>query len=92
MGIPGDAVMGKGNSRFRSVVSADGAAILDTEAGQITTLNSTGAFVWKALRQGENVESIVAKLATETGQQIEDVKKDMQDFIDALRKLNLLSR
>ena len=92
MGIPGDAAMGKGNSCLRSVVNADGAAILDTEAGQITTLNSTGAFVWKALRQGEDVESIVAKLATETGKQIEGVRKDIQDFIDALRKLNLLSR
>ena len=52
MEIPGDAVMGKGNSRLRSVANADGAAILDTEAGQITTLNSTGALVWKALERG----------------------------------------
>jgi hypothetical protein len=35
MEIPGDAVMGKGNSRLRSVANADGAAILDTEAGLI---------------------------------------------------------
>lgn len=92
MEILGDAVMGKGSSRLRSVTNADGAAILDTQAGQITTLNSTGALVWKALERGEDVETIAADLATETGQQIEDVKKDMQDFIDALRKLNLLSR
>jgi hypothetical protein len=92
MEIPGDAVMGKGNSRLRSVANADGAAILDTEAGQITTLNSTGALVWKALERGQDVETIVANLACETGQQIEVVRKDMQAFIDALRKLNLLSR
>jgi hypothetical protein len=92
MEIPGDAVMGKGNSRLRSVANADGAAILDTEAGQITRLNSTGALVWKALERGEGVESIAANLATETGQQIEGVRKDMLDFIDALRRLNLLSR
>jgi hypothetical protein len=92
MEMPGDAVMGKENSRLRSVANADGAAILDTEAGQITRLNSTGALVWKALERGQDVETIAANLATETGQQIEGVRKDMQDFIDALRRLNLLSR
>jgi hypothetical protein len=92
MKIPGHAVMSKGNPRLRSVANADGAAILDTEAGQITTLNSTGALVWKALERGQDVETIVVNVACETGQQIDDVRKDMQDFIDALRKLNLLSR
>jgi hypothetical protein len=92
MEMPGDAVIGKENSRLRSVANADGAAILDTEAGQITTLNSTGALVWKALERGQDVETIVANLACETGQQIEGVRKDIQDFINALRKLNLLSR
>ena len=84
--------MGKENSRLRSVANADGAAILDTEAGQITTLNSTGAQVWKALERGQDVETIVANVACESGQQIEGVRKDMLDFIDALRRLNLLSR
>jgi hypothetical protein len=45
--------------------------------------------VWKALERGQDVETIVANVACETGQQIEGVRKDMQDFIDALRKLNL---
>jgi hypothetical protein len=48
--------------------------------------------VWKALERGQDVETIVANLACETGEQIEAVKKDVQDFIDALRRLNLLSR
>ncbi len=92
MGIPRDAVMGKGNSRLRTVANADGAAILDTEAGQITTLNSTGAMVWQALERGEEPDAIAASLARETGEQIEAVKKDIGDFIEALRKKNLSSR
>lgn len=84
--------MGKENSCLRTVASADGAAILDTEAGQISTLNSTGAIVWQALERGEDLNVIAADLARQTGVPIEAVKKDMQDFIDALRKQNLLSR
>jgi hypothetical protein len=91
MGIPGDAVMDKGTSRLRTVANADGAAILDPQAGQISTLNSTGALVWRALERGEDLNAIAADLARQTGEPIDAVKKDMQDFIDALRKQNLLS-
>lgn len=84
--------MGKENSHLRTVVNADGAAILDTEAGQIATLNSTGARVWQALERGEGLDAIAAGLARETGEHIEAVKNDLRDFIDTLRKQNLLSR
>jgi len=91
MEIPRDAVMGKGNSRLRSVANADGAAILDTEAGKITTLNSTGAMVWLALKRGDDLDAIAASLASESGEQIETVKKDLRVFIEELGKKNLLS-
>jgi hypothetical protein len=84
--------MGKENSCLRTVANADGAAILDTEAGQITTLNSTGAMVWQALERGEEPDAIAATIARVTGEQIEVVKKDVGDFIEALRKKNLSSR
>jgi hypothetical protein len=90
-GIPGGAVMDMGNSHLRTVANVDGAAILDTEAGQITTLNSTGAMVWQALDRGEEPDAIAATIARETGEQIEVVKKDVGDFIEALRKKNLSS-
>ena len=83
--------MGKESLHLRTVANADGAAILDTEAGRISTLNATGAYVWKALERGEDIDAIAADLARETGEQIECVKKDLGDFIDALKKVNLLS-
>ena len=83
--------MGKTNSHLRTAANADGAAILDTEAGRISTLNTTGTYVWNALQRGEDIEAIAANLARETGEQIERVKKDLRDFLDALKKLNLLS-
>lgn len=92
MGIPGDAVMDMGNSRLRAVANLDGAAILDTEAGQITTLNSTGAMVWQALARGESLDAVAATLALETGEQMDAVKTDLRNFIEELRKKDLLSR
>jgi Coenzyme PQQ synthesis protein D (PqqD) len=83
--------MSKDNSHLRTVANTDGAAILDTVAGQITTLNSAGAFVWQALERGEDLEAIAASMARETGEQIEAIKNDLRDFTDALRNQNLLS-
>jgi hypothetical protein len=88
----GGAVMGTENTHLRTVANADGAAILDTAAGRITTLNSTGAFVWKGLERGEDLEAIAASLARETGEQMAEVKRDLREFTDALRERNLLSR
>jgi hypothetical protein len=80
------------DSYLRTVMNADGAAILDTEVGQITTLNSTGAMVWQSLRRGESLDRVAADIARETGEEIEAVKTDLKDFIDELRSKNLLSR
>ena len=81
----------KENSHLRTVANADGAAILDTRAGRISILNSTGAQVWKVIERGEDLETIAADLACETGEQIDVVKKDLRDFINALKQQNLLS-
>ena len=45
-------------THLRAIANQDGAAILDTKAGRITTLNSTGAFVWQSLKSGEGIETI----------------------------------
>ena len=78
-------------SHLRIVTNADGAAILDTKAGSISTLNPTGAHVWQALERGEDLETIAAGLARETGEHIAVVKKDLEDFINDLKRQHLLS-
>ncbi len=80
------------NSHLRTVADADGAAILDTRAGRITTLNPTGARVWQALMRGETVEEIAESLANETGEELEALKRDVSSFIAALKEQRILPR
>lgn len=82
----------KDNSHLRTIVTADGAVILDTKRGKISTLNPAGAYVWQALERGERVEAIAADLARETGEQVEILQRDVQNFIETLREQHLLVR
>jgi hypothetical protein len=77
-------------THLRTIANQDGAAILDTEAGRITTLNSTGAFVWQSLERAKEIEAIAEALARQTGEPIEAVREDVVDFVEALKKQNLL--
>ena len=77
---------------LRMVMNEDGAVILDTKLGTISTLNPTGAFIWQALERGDSLEAIVASLARETGEQIDVVKRDVREFIDSLKEQQLLYR
>jgi Coenzyme PQQ synthesis protein D (PqqD) len=78
------------HKHLRAIVNHDGAAILDPRSDRISTLNSTGAVVWEALERGEDTETIAQSLAGQTGEDIEAVRKDVADFVEALKKQNLL--
>jgi hypothetical protein len=78
-------------ARLRTIVNQDGAAILNIAAGMITTLNFTGAFVWEGLQRGEDVDMIAQNLARETGEETDAIKKDLLEFIDAMKKEKLLA-
>jgi hypothetical protein len=82
--------MTRNTSHLRMMVNRDGAAILDTQLGTISTLNSTGAYVWQALERGESVDSIAESLARDTDGEITALKRDVSAFIDALREQQLL--
>ena len=71
-------------ANLRTVANQDGAAILDTKRGIISTLNPTGAYVWRALERGESVELIIENLARETGMPLEVVERDVRAFIETL--------
>lgn len=77
---------------LRSIVNEDGAAILDSDRGIISTLNVTGGYIWEALSRGENQASIVKRLAGEFGEPPEIVERDVRDFLMALEQQKLLSR
>jgi hypothetical protein len=52
-------------SQLRTVSNQDGAAVLDVSRNQITTLNSTGSFIWDKLQQGRSVEQVIQDIAIE---------------------------
>jgi hypothetical protein len=73
-------------------VNDDGAAILDIERDSISTLNPTGAYVWQGLQRGETLETIIANLARDTGEDALLVDHDVREFFDDLTKKHLLPR
>jgi hypothetical protein len=79
------------HSHLRTIVDQDGAAILNVKAGTITTLNVTGGFVWQGLQRGEDVDMIAQNLARGTGAEADAIKKDLLEFIDAMKKEKLLA-
>jgi hypothetical protein len=82
--------MRNSSTHLRTIANQDGAVILNFAAGTITTLNSSGAFVWQALQRGENQDAIVADLARETGEQVDTLERDVRKFMDALKNQHLL--
>lgn len=74
------------------IADQDGAAVLDIERGTITTLNPTGAFVWRHLADGESMEAIIHGLAKETGEPIAIVEPDVQRFVELLESQDMLRK
>ncbi len=74
---------------LRTVINEDGAAVLDMPSGTITTLNSTGAYIWQELQRGETAETIAANLARETGETLEVVERGVAAFLAELKAHDL---
>lgn len=79
------------NSHLRTIANQDGAAVLDTKQGSISTMNTSGAYVWQGLGRGDSLETIIANLSRETGEQQEIVERDVKNFVETLRAQKLLS-
>ena len=78
------------SNQLRTITNQDGAAILDVPRHQITTLNSTGGFIWQRLQQGLSAEQVIRDLATESDTDPAIVEKDVHYFIEQLRSKQLL--
>jgi hypothetical protein len=74
---------------IRSVVDQDGAVILDIPRNAMTTLNSTGAYIWQCLNQGMSLDAIVAQLANDTGTDATVVTVDVATFMEELKSRHL---
>jgi len=77
-------------SYMRTAFNQDGAAILDTERGVISTLNPTGAYIWKALQDGMSADEVILSLVQGTGEPVEMIERDVHEFLEALKGKGLL--
>jgi 6-phosphogluconate dehydrogenase (decarboxylating) len=75
----------------RSVVTRDGATILDMEQDLMIALNSSGATVWQGLENGESVEVIAERLASQAGADRSLVEADVRAFMEELRRERLIA-
>ena len=76
---------------IRSIVDHDGAVILESPCNAMTTLDSTGAYIWERLQRGFQVDAIVAELARDTGADELIVAKDVEEFMEKLKSKHLVS-
>lgn len=76
--------------QLRTATSPDGAAILDIPRNQITTLNSTGAFVWDRLQQGLSIDQVIHDLAVDSQTDEFIVDREVRAFVEQLRLEQLL--
>ena len=77
-------------NHLRSIVDHDGAVILDTPRNAMTTLDSTGGYIWERLQRGLQVDAIVAELAHDTGADELVVARDVQEFMEQLKSKHLV--
>lgn len=78
-------------SDLRSLVTAEGATILDYEADELTTLNATGGYIWAQIRDGVTIGAIVDDLVQRTGQDPLVISNDVDEFLNHLASRHLLT-
>lgn len=76
---------------IRSVVSPDGAVLLDTRAGRLVGLNPTGAAIWDRLRAGADAEQIAGELAACYDVDRDRARADVLGVITTLLERGLLN-
>ena len=78
-------------THLRSIVDHDGAVILDVPRNSMTTLNSTGAYVWERLQRGLQVDAMARELAHDMGAEESVVARDVEEFMEQLKTRHLIS-
>lgn len=76
---------------LRSLVTDDGAVILDVERNLSVSVNATGAYIWNRLTLGQSVDDIAGGLQSATGASPTQVQEDVAFFITELKKTGLIT-
>ncbi len=56
----------------------------------LITINETGAAIWDALPEAENEEAIVDKLYEQFDAERDELRKDVDEFLDKLREMDII--
>jgi len=71
-----------------SAVVAVGECVKDYNC--IITLNQSGTILWQALQNGENEKDLIKTLLNEYDVSEEIAKKDVEEFLNTLKKANII--
>ncbi|TCK06319.1 HPr-rel-A system PqqD family peptide chaperone [Phorcysia thermohydrogeniphila] len=77
-------------SRLNRLAINDEGFIFDPETGNSFTVNGTGLFIIKLLKEGKGEEEILSALMEEYDVSEDEARRDLLDFIEQLRVLGIL--
>lgn len=72
-------------SKLQRLAISDEGFIFDPETGNSFTVNQTGLFVIKLLKEGKSPEEVVEALTKEFEVSPEEAQRDLIDFLEQLR-------
>lgn len=78
------------SENIRTMINQDGGILMDIEQGIMISLNASASQVWKKLQQNIPPDQIVGEISVEFEISRETAKRDVQEFLDCLRKHALL--
>ncbi|WP_456419049.1 HPr-rel-A system PqqD family peptide chaperone [Thermovibrio sp.] len=76
--------------KLQKLAISDEGFIFDPETGSSFTVNQTGLFILKLLKEGKSQEEIVEALTEEFDVSREEASRDLIDFLEQLRINGLL--
>ena len=76
--------------KLQKLAISDEGFIFDPETGSSFTVNQTGLFILKLLKEGKSQEEIVEALTEEFDVSREEAARDLIDFLEQLRLNGLL--
>ena len=79
------------SSNVRSVVTEEGAVLMDIQSGSMFTVNMIGGFIWQRLAAGRSIEQIAADVSMECrAANQQEVLVDVGDFAQELEDKRLI--
>lgn len=73
------------SSTIRKTDTPDGAVLLDVERGEMLCLNPVGSKILELIARGCREDEIAKEVSALYGAQIEQVRADLDEFLDTLR-------